>query len=138
MKKFLFTLLSVFMFVSLNAQTTLSEYKYITKGYKSSVIDQGLDMKKGYSISALDTVVIGPRKVILNRLIKTTIEDTITVAHMAIYQRDNAEPDYICIPLKNSGNGILRLYWDNLVSQGSNSEEKLRIILFLSSMYLKE
>lgn len=44
--------------VSLFAQTTVDEYKYMTKGYKMEQ-DGGLDPKKGYDLDKIPTIEMG-------------------------------------------------------------------------------
>ena len=60
MKKILLTLATITVSITLQAQTTVEEYNYVSKGYKVQ-LESGLDMKKGYEMIDLNNVAIGVR-----------------------------------------------------------------------------
>ncbi len=138
-KKFLLTaiLLTTFFFSNkLNAQTTLEEYNYLTKGYKVQ-IESGLDMKKGYEIELYDGADTGIRSVklmILNRL-KGQVKEK--AAFLIIYTREGLPPEYICVPNPYSDEEIMNKYWLQLFDGEGNSSERLQLICYLLSKRLQ-
>lgn len=108
-----FILLSTF---TIDAQTTLEEYNYVTKGYKETV-EKGLDLKKGYRFVDLH------ENYTTNTSDKGTIKRTMLFkglyrdgentpcAIMVIYNRsDNGFKEYVCIPHFNSDKEIWDMY----------------------------
>lgn len=120
--------------------TTMQEYNYITKGYKSSVIDQGLDMKSGYELELVTNTKISDRTVVLYKVIKATGKKNlpkVTVAYMAVYKYSSNPDEYICIPHPNSELAVKQAYFDNLYSSSryypGGIEQRLRILLYVLS-----
>jgi len=84
-------------------QTTQEEYNYITKGYKTQVIDQGGDLKKGYAIKDLGdwglTFGVEKRRCEFKAFIREG--QTKPCAIMMVYKRTDVTTGanyYICIP----------------------------------------
>lgn len=105
MMKINFSLILLFVTVSMAvSQTTLEEYNYLTKGYKVQ-IESGLDMKDGYELKYAHTTTI--RKKSFNRAIEFKYlyreNDTIPCALLLILTRTDTDyKDYLCIPSSNS------------------------------------
>lgn len=129
--------ISAFVFyTNVNSQTTQEEYNYVTKGYKVQ-IESGLDMKKGYEITPIDTMVSGIRKVELRALYRVTGEKRVIAAYMLIYGKeiyDGYALEYFCIPHPDSPTEIISQYWSALWDGSTNSTEKLRLITFFISL----
>src|ERR1035437_10199247 len=94
------TIIIVFT-MTINAQTTIEEYNYVTKGYKTQ-IESGLDMKKGYELQDIDKTSTGERNVSLKKLMKLNGGTKKTVAYMVTYQKGSGSTEYVCIPNPNS------------------------------------
>lgn len=125
---FIFT---VFFATSLSfAQTTLEEYKYITKGYKVQV-DSGLDMKKGYTLENLggwefpytdtETGIEFNRSVNFNALYRGKK----FCAIMAVYDKSDSDLTYyFCIPHSKSDDSIWKLALADFQTAFTQSESK--------------
>lgn len=115
---------------TINAQTTMDEFNYITKGYKIQ-LESGLDMKAGYEFTKIDEVVIGERSVTLSKLLNNK---TRVAGYLMVYKKSNKDPEYICIPNPNSSYEVIELYKNSLYpNKTENSSLKLQIIAFLLS-----
>jgi hypothetical protein len=135
MRKQVFCYLFIFIVINfprlLNGQTTLEEYNYVTKGYKVQ-IESGLDMKKGYEFTSIDTVstkIATAEMKILFRLKENKKE---IAAYLIVYKREGRNVEYICIPHPKSENEILQKYysvlWDGL-AEASSKGQLISIIL---------
>lgn len=98
------------------AQTTLEEYNFITKGYKTQ-IDNGLDMKKGYKfIDLIEEHMVSNtinRTMSFKGLYRTG--ETTPCAVMVIYRRtDTNFIDYTCVPHFKSSPEIWQMYLDHV------------------------
>lgn len=92
----------------IKAQTTQEEYNYITKGYKVQ-IESGLDMKKGYTLTDLDTSKLTIGEITRSCTFKGLFRngEVKPCAVMILYKRlDNDKTYYICIPSNNTSNEI--------------------------------
>jgi hypothetical protein len=115
---------------TINAQTTIDEFNYITKGYKIQ-LESGLDMKAGYEFTKIDEVVIGERSVALSKLVNNK---TRVVGYLIVYKKSNKDSEYICIPNPNSSYEVIELYKNSLyTSKMGDSSLRLQIIAFLLS-----
>ena len=115
---------------TINAQTTMDEFNYITKGYKIQ-LESGLDMKAGYEFTKIDDVVIGERSVALSKLVNNK---TRVVGYLIVYKKSNKDSEYICIPNPNSSYEVIELYKNSLyTSKMGDSSLRLQIIAFLLS-----
>ncbi len=109
---FLFLLGVVFVTQNSNAQsckelpTSLEEYNYIVKGYKIQ-LENGLDMKKGYTLKDIFEESANGRKVIFKELVK---EEKDLRAIMAIFTGLNGVTSYFCIPLGADTSNLLQSY----------------------------
>jgi hypothetical protein len=115
-------LTSVFLFYSILcfSQTTEEEYNYIVKGYQVQVIEQGGDIKKGYSIKDLGEWKLhfsnGYRSVVFKGFYRTNAAKPCAI--MAIYQIYSKEgkvisSEYYCIPSENADSSL----WDETIEQ---------------------
>jgi hypothetical protein len=100
-------LFSLYLSNSLKAQTTEAEYNYVTTGYKIQVIDQGGDLKKGYSLQPVNKrygIIVGNdglREVKMLALYRSGEQKP--CAYMMIYKREQTNFEkYYCIPSTNS------------------------------------
>lgn len=122
----------------LNAQTSLEEYNYVTKGYGIQ-LESGLDMKQGYEfedlISKKTTFRTADSK-ILYRLSETGEREI--AAYLIIYNKisSNTGKEYICIPHPDSDEEILTRYWNQLYDKKTPSSDRLQLILFTLSQSL--
>lgn len=136
MKKILVSLLVMTIALKMNAQTTIEEYNYVTKGYKDQ-IEKGLDMKKGYKIWDLGFSNTQDRKTELKMLVR--IKDTLNpvAAYMIIYQLGNSTKEYICVPHPRSDKEVMTAYWNTLYNGDPkvNATERLRLFTYLISQY---
>ncbi len=128
--------IEIFMTCNLNAQTTLEEYNYVTKGYKVQV-ESGLDMKKGYEIEDVDKISTSERKAELKVLYRIKNGTKEIAAYMIIYSRDFRDTEYICIPNPKSEKDIMDNYWTQLYNGASFSSERLQLIAYLISCHMK-
>lgn len=115
MKKVLLCLCCIFIsFQLLNAQTTIEEYNYITKGIQVQQ-ESGLDMKKGYIL--VDTEVSSSvkwgdgteRKFQFLLLKKTSETPNKLKAIVAVYQNirnGKYGNEYFCIPTYSSSDEV--------------------------------
>ncbi|HTB06486.1 MAG TPA: hypothetical protein VK806_05985 [Bacteroidia bacterium] len=117
--------------------TTEEEYNYITKGYKTQA-DQGLDIKKGYSLKNYGKWLLSFGNKSKGATFKGFYRDgdPKPCAIMAIYQELNKDSvptvtEYYCIPVK-SGEAL----WGNLIDQvnakygKSNGEDIYEAMLY--------
>ena len=132
--KHLFTLLiAAFIGVCLQAQTTLEEYNYVTKGYKIQ-IESGLDMKKGYTFK--DLFVVSTNYSNVGRI--TTYKalyrtgQASPCAIMLVYQRENLVTEYVCVPHFLSDDSIWKMYAEKIALFSSGTEALQTIALGLA------
>jgi hypothetical protein len=119
----------------LRGQTTLEEYNYVTKGYKVQV-ESGLDMKKGYEFTSIDTVstkIATAEMKILYRLKENKKE---LAAYLIIYNRYGRTIEYICVPNPKSQNDILQKYYAALWDGSSEASSKGQLISIILSKHL--
>jgi hypothetical protein len=119
----------------LRGQTTLEEYNYVTKGYKVQV-ESGLDMKKGYEFTSIDTVstkIATAEMKILYRLKENKKE---IAAYLIIYNRYGRTIEYICVPDPKSENEILQKYYVALWDGYSEASSKGQLISIILSKHL--
>lgn len=107
MKKLVIVLISI---ISINtyAQTTETEYNYLTKGYKIQ-LESGLDMKKGYYFKDIEEWGLDyssfQRNVEFKQLFREN--ENIPCATLMIFKRtDTKYVDYICIPHYDSSSEL--------------------------------
>ena len=98
----------LFFVVIAFSQTTLEEYKYLTKGYKIQV-ESGLDIKEGYEMKYGHTTI--HRKSSFNRNIEFKylyrVEEEYPCATLLIMERTDTDyKDYLCIPAINSSSDL--------------------------------
>ena len=114
-------------------QTTLEEYNYLTKGIKIQ-LENGLDMKKGYSLEEVDKARFEVRSAVLSRL---TRSDSKIAAYLLRYQKDeNSVVEYYCIPHPKSTQGIKDLFFESLKPTNFDVNSKLALFTFLLSRNL--
>jgi hypothetical protein len=123
-----FLLLSIFSFLTTvtKAQTTDAEYNYITAGYKIQVIDQGGDIKKGYSILPIDAGYKvnfgsdGLRDVSFMAMYR--VGEKKPFAYMMIYKRTQSGFEkYYCIPAAGSKHELWTKTWNTIMDDLKNS-----------------
>ncbi len=117
---------------SLQAQTTLEEYNYVTKGYKVQ-IESGLDMKKNYVFEDVETKNTSERTAKLKVLYRTKSGKKEIAAYMVIYNKTGYAKQYICIPHPKSEEEILQKYWFMLHSGTANDSNRLQLVAYLIS-----
>lgn len=117
------------------SQTTIEEYNYITKGYKSQVIDQGGDMKKGYELEEVDKISAGGRTAVLKKLLKVNGDQKTIAAYMIVYQKDASPKEYICVPNPTSEKEVTDAFWKVLYENPllGDGTTRLQIISYLLS-----
>ena len=127
----LITLSTIFLTTkTINAQTTIDEFNYISKGYKIQ-LESGLDMKAGYESTKIDDIVIGERSVTLSKFV---YNKTRVVGYLIVYKKSNKDTEYICIPNPNSGYDVIELFKKSLyTTKMGDSSLRLQIIAFLLS-----
>lgn len=111
----------------INAQTTLEEYNYLTKGYKVQ-IESGLDMKKGYELEDVDSGQTPDqlRTIYVKRLLKINGTQKTTAAYLLIYTKGN-NTEYICVPHPKSETDILGMFWETLHNESGNIDSSLKL-----------
>jgi hypothetical protein len=136
-------LLSMFLLVitfnsnMLNAQTTVEEYNYVTKGYKVQ-IESGLDMKKGYEFYAIDHAESGVRTADLMILVRLKGQVRETAAYAIVYTKEGNPPEYLCIPSPFSSEDIIIKYWEQLWnSVDADTASRLQLMCYLLSRKLQ-
>jgi hypothetical protein len=139
MKKQIFCCLFIFIMMNfpkfLKGQTTLEEYNYATKGYKVQ-IESGLDMKKGYDFTSIDTVstkIATAEMKILYRLKENKKE---IAAYLIIYNRYGRTIEYLCVPHPKSDKEILQKYYASLWDGSSEASSKGQLISIVLSKHL--
>ena len=147
MKCFLLTAaLAACFFLPTRAQTTQTEYDYITKGYRAQVLEQGGDLKSGYRLVDLgeagtrqgegrDTTSV-LRQAWLKGFYKTVGASSKLVAYMLVYQRGGGPKEYLCIPSPLSDAGVLQQYLNALYNGQGDSSYRLQAIAQLLSQHL--
>jgi hypothetical protein len=129
-----------------SAQTTLTEYNYLTKGLKIQ-IESGLDMKKGYTLSQVDKVETQKSVAVLfslNRDAKDGKESVIAaylIAYVETGQLDEGDLEYICIPHPSSEQDILDKFWEQLYKAPqtiySDPTLRLKTIIYVLAKCIK-
>lgn len=88
------------------AQTTMEEYTYITKGYHT-VIDDALDVKKGYEVDKPVAVPMASgAKATIAFLRKADTHKAVAVIVYYHYTSEDAVDHYFCIPVTGSSNEV--------------------------------
>ena len=122
---------------NLQAQTTLEEYNYVTKGYKVQ-IESGLDMKKGYEFEDVESQTTNERTAKLKVLYRTKSGKKEIAAYMIVYYKTGNAKQYICIPHPSSEEDILHKFWYMLYDGGnSNENNRLQLVAYLMSRTMK-
>jgi len=111
-------------------QTSTEEYNYLTKGYKTQ-IENGLDMKKGYTLLGEDKYSYKGRSCEFKKLIKTSSHKTVAV--LAIFHAQNGSNYYFCIPSKDSDPQLFEEYINSL--KQIDNYDAMRIYNYFASMY---
>lgn len=120
----------------LKGQTTSEEYNYLTVGYKQQ-FESGSDMKKGYELTALDTVstkIASAQMSILYRIKDSKKE---IAAYLVIYKRTGRATEYICVPNPKSNKEIMEKYMTALWDGYSETSSKGQLISYILSKQLK-
>src|SRR5437868_3480957 len=130
MKKLIFTISAVLLLGTLSAQTSQTEYNYVTKGYKVQQ-ESGLDMKKGYEIKDVDYIKQAgangsiEREVWLKALNRISENGVKTIAaYMVVYHRIGKDQEYLCIPAPNSAKEIIDAYYTSLYPDNSDHSSR--------------
>ncbi|HCV42138.1 MAG TPA: hypothetical protein DGH68_01545 [Bacteroidetes bacterium] len=134
-----FSLVLMFFSSQGQAQTTLEEYNYATKGYRVQ-IESGLDMKKGYTFEEINSIRLsyttgGFRETEFKALFKEGTKKPAAI--LCIYScSDNPSKEYLCIPQPNSP----RELWDSTYAkiatfEGENATALMWGLAKLSSYY---
>lgn len=126
----------------INAQTTLEEYNYLTKGFKIQQ-DAGLDMKKGYKL--VDQKILSlregnnVRKGTLKALFREKKETLELAAYLLVYQLNNEPPVYYCIPNPYSRSEVIKLYLDAMYdgNERTNNSYRLQLINYVCVQVMK-
>lgn len=110
------------------APTTLEEYNYLTKGYKT-MIESGLDMKKGYSFKEIGTYSTNSRNCTFKALYRD--KETKTCGYLCIFKRLDGGLCYICIPTSDASIDL----WDKTLNEINycfdNSGAAKQFVIFL-------
>jgi len=122
--------------INSNAQTTLEEYNYLTKGYKVQM-ESGLDMKKGYELSSVDAETTSQRNAELKVLHRLKNSKKEIAAYLIIYNKTGNEKEYICVPNPKSNDEVKSLYWKMLYDGTTDSSQRLQLICYLLTNQLK-
>ena len=133
-KLILFALLMVSL--TTFSQTTLEEYNYITKGYKIQ-LESGLDMKKGYSLSKVNTAKQDDRNITIYSVFKETEAGTKLTAYMLEYERKGKLKEYYCIPHPSSEANIKDLFFNSLSNNWNDTAPKLILFVGVLSSIIK-
>lgn len=133
---YFFIIALVICTINSNAQTTLEEYNYLTKGYKVQM-ESGLDMKKGYELSSVDAETTSQRNAELKVLHRLKNSKKEIAAHLIIYNKTGNEKEYICVPNPKSNDEVKSLYWKMLYDGTTDSSQRLQLICYLLTNQLK-
>ncbi|MBA4196035.1 MAG: hypothetical protein C0459_00645 [Chitinophaga sp.] len=127
------TLIILFLPFILNAQTSLDEYNYVTKGYKVQ-IESGLDSKVGYKLSDIGNKRFSLGSVTIKKLIRTT--NNSIAAYMIIYTPNSGgSTQYFCIPHPNSSLEVIEKYQNTF--WGDEDFLKLKMIFLATNTLIK-
>ena len=120
MKKNRFCLLIVFISlfslrsISQNIMpTTIEEYNYITKGYKT-MIESGLDMKKGYGFKELGLYSTSARNCTFKALYRD--KESKPCGILCVFKRLDGGYCYLCIPTSDASQEI----WNKAIDEINN------------------
>lgn len=109
-------LLFAFVFTTfIYSQTSVEEYNYMVKGYQIQ-LSSGLDMKKGYSVENLRTILKGNYSFDFKALVRD--DNTLAGVIVVSVSKSWGNTYYIGIPISNS---TLTPYYENQVSQWDES-----------------
>jgi hypothetical protein len=133
---YFFIIALVICTINSNAQTTLEEYNYLTKGYKVQM-ESGLDMKKGYELSSVDAENTSQRNAELKLLHRLKNSKKEIAAYLIIYNKIGNEKEYICVPNPKSNDDVKSLYWKMLYDGTTDSSQRLQLICYLLTNQLK-
>ncbi len=125
---FFFTL-TVLTF-NLKAQTSLKEYNYLSKGYKTD-LDEGRDMIQGYELKDVDSKSTKERTATLKVMHRVNGANKEIAAYLIIYTKNGNAPEYICIPHPASSDDINAKYWNLLYDGTADSSARLQLIIYL-------
>ena|ERR1051326_1068282 len=110
-------------YIRSNAQTTVEEYNYVTKGYQIQV-SSGLDMKKGYSLVDYISQSTSERKIEFKGLMRSGSQKPCAI--MMIYTRTGKPAEYLCIPTSDASKELWDSFWSSLVPDvNASNQDKL-------------
>lgn len=124
------------------SQTTEGEYNYILSGYKVQVIEQGGDLKKGYSLKDYgETKLTLPDGAVgMDFKVLTHDSNNKAAAIMAICKRYSksgvlSDEEYYCIPIGDENS-----LWDRTIAQlnahyGNDKGKELYEVMLLAFMH---
>jgi len=119
MRNFLLVFLFLIFSSSVIAQTSIEEYKYVSKGYRMET-EGGLDAKRGYYFKDLESFDIEYPNWIRTTGFKTLYRERghEPAAIMMIFERSDTEYQaYFCIPLYNSSEEVWDMAYEDFVIQ---------------------
>jgi hypothetical protein len=135
MKQIFVTAILAIAALSTKAQTTVDEYNYLTKGYKTQ-IESGLDMKVGYSLKDLGEYSSKSRSCEFKALVKKA--NNKTVGTLAIFHAvslvGTKKTYYFCIPTAGSDNSVMEMYTKSLTELSSEDANR-DMAIFVSTLY---
>ncbi len=148
LNRFSFLMLMLFFSVAGIAQsgTTMEEFNYVTKGLKIQ-LDSGLDMKKGYEIVPLDTLIMKiPHSSYqeysgweLSQLMRVNDDNREIAAYIIRYgivyegKTPRFESEYYCIARPNSSEEVINTSRYHLSSKVTGSDRLHAIVFLLGS-----
>ncbi|MEO8149238.1 MAG: hypothetical protein ABI723_16445 [Bacteroidia bacterium] len=107
--------------------TTEEEYNFGFTGYKLQ-LQMKLPMKKGYTITDLETVERGERKCVFKSLFRD--KEKQPCALIMIYDRPRVNPEYFCIPSSDAPADLWDKFFSSLKSDVENEQERFKFFTY--------
>lgn len=109
----LISLLTLKSYCQTVAPTTTEEYNYLIKGYKT-MLEAGLDMKKGYSFKELGTFTNSSRNCNFKALYRD--KETKPCGILCVFKRLDGGLCYLCIPTFDASQEL----WNKTINDINN------------------
>ncbi|MGC3977860.1 MAG: hypothetical protein QM751_06240 [Paludibacteraceae bacterium] len=110
------------------SQTSWEEYNYITNGLKTS-IEQGLDLKKGYYFSDMQSFNYGNKKIELYKFKRTKNKTTACIVIKTMW---NGGKNFYCLPTQQSEQTLINEAYNKIYTL---SRETNTAIIFALNQY---
>ncbi|MCX6312604.1 MAG: hypothetical protein NT084_13325 [Bacteroidetes bacterium] len=146
MRTYFLFFIFIAMYATSFSQTTQEEYNYLTKGYKTQVVEQGGDLKKGYVLEQVCSLSDTLESTTMYCFKRISGEQKTIAAYLIVYSSgiEGYPTEYICIPSPGSSKEIFQSYASAMFSTNDLPDpgcyylaEKLYDVNLLLSKYIK-